>query len=233
MARAAISEGIHTMVATPHVNLRYGAEPETIPSAVEELRAALLGKELAVSLLGGAEIALGRLPGLADEQLRTLCLGHSSYALVESPYSAVGSLIEESLFNLRVRGFRPVLAHPERCPEFQRDIGRLERLVEDGVACSISVGSIAGQFGETPRRFAHRLLERGLAHNVSSDAHDPVRRAPALRAAFRGSRGLRASADLQLWLTSTVPAAIVADQPLPPRPPFSTSSRWRRSTARR
>lgn len=227
MARTALDDGIHTIVATPHVNLRYGAEPEAIGARVEELRAALARDELPITLLSGAEISLSRLPGLDHDQLRTLCLGHSSYALIESPYSPVGSLIEESVFELQVHGFRPLLAHPERCPEFRRDVARLERLVESGVACSISAGSIVGQFGDTVRRFTFRLLQQGLVHNVSSDAHDPVRRAPGLRAALRVRKSPLASPGLQLWLTSTVPTAILADEPLPPRPSISRPSRWR------
>ncbi len=232
MVQAALDDGIHTIVATPHVNHRYGSEPEAIGTRVEELRAALARDRLPISLLAGAEIALSRLPGLDDEEIRMLCLGDSSCALVESPYTAVGSLMEESLFDLKVRGFRPLLAHPERCPEFQRDVPRLERLVDGGAVCSISAGSIAGQFGETVRRFAMRLLERELVHNVSSDAHDPVRRAPRLRASLSDPKSLPGNAGLQLWMTSTVPVAILADEPLPPRPPIQTSSRWRRLTAR-
>ena len=232
MARAAFDDGIETIVATPHVNHRYGADTARIGAGVEDLRAALTRAEVPISVLGGAEVALGRLPGLDWDEVRTLCLGHSSYLLVESPYSAVGSLMEESVFDLLVHGFHPLLAHPERCPEFQRDVGRLETLVDRGVMCSISAGSIVGQFGDTVRRFAGRLLDRGLVHNVSSDAHDPVHRAPELRQAFRGPKSPFRDTLLQLWLTSAVPAAILADEPPPPRPQIASPSRWQRVVRR-
>lgn len=232
MARAALAEGIHTIVATPHFNLRYDAEPDAIAAGIDELRAALARDELSLTVLGGAEIAFSRLAGLEPRELSDLCLGHSSYLLVESPYTTAGSLIEESIFDLEVRGFHPLLAHPERCPEFQRDLPRLERLVGRGAACSISAGSLNGQFGETVRRFAFRLVERGLAHNVSTDAHDPVRRPPRLRSAFRAQRNPVLGSDLQTWLTFTVPAAILADESLPPRPQISAPSRSRRWTSR-
>lgn len=228
MAQAALSEGIHTIVATPHVNLEYGIEGDLLRERVGELRAALSREQLPLSVVSGAEIAVARIAGLDDAQLQELCLGLSSYALVESPYVGAGSLIEQSVFDLQVRGFRPVLAHPERCPEFQRDIARLERLVERGVACSMNAGSIVGQFGQTVRRFAHRLVKRELVHNVSSDAHDPVKRPPALRVAFQALEIPLGNAALQRWLTSTVPAAILADEPLPPRPRNTRPSRWRR-----
>ena len=232
MAQAALDDGIDAIVATPHVNMRYGLDPDAIPPRVEELQATLVRADLPLSLLCGAEIALSRLPGLGEDQIRSLCLGHSSYVLIESPYSPVGSVIEQSLFELRVRGFRPVLAHPERCPEFRRSIPRLTRLVENGVTCSVSAGSIVGQFGPAVRRFAGRLLELGLVHNVSSDAHDTVRRTPRLSAAFRDQKAPLSNPDMRLWLTSTVPAAILRDEPIPPPPPMPGSSRWWRPTGR-
>jgi protein-tyrosine phosphatase len=232
MARSALGDGIETVVATPHVNVRYGVEPESIRSAVGELNAELEREGLPLSVLGGAEIAFSRIPGLDDQQLRELCLGRSTYALLESPYNAAGALVEEAVFSLKVRGFRPVLAHPERCPEFQRDVARLERLVEGGVACSISAGSIRGQFGEPVKRFAFQLLRRGLVHNVSTDAHSSVRRPPVLRTAFRGSGNPFATSGLQRWLTDAVPAAILADEPLPPAPRPAPSARWRRLISR-
>lgn len=233
MVQAALEDGIQTIVATPHVNRRYHVDGDTIAARVADLRAALAEEELPVTLLFGAEISLSRLPGLDDDHLRTLCLGQSSYVLVESPYTSTGSLIEESIFDLHARGFRPLLAHPERCPEFQRNIPRLRCLVAGGVACSVSAGSIQGHFGDVVRRFSNRLLEEGLVHNVSSDAHDLGTRPPALRAAFCAPKSAFGSPGLQLWLTGTVPAAILADEPLPPRPSVSKPSRWRRLTDRR
>ncbi len=233
MARAALDEGIHTVVATPHVNLEYGVVPEEIEDRVEALQAALAAEGLPLHVFSGAEVALNRCGGFSDAELRRLCLGRSSYALIESPYSRAGSLIEDVLFDLQVRGFRPLLAHPERCPEFQSDLPRLERLVDRGIACSVSAGSLVGQFGRTVKRFACRLLDEQLVHNLSSDAHDPARRPLSLRvAAGDRSRQVMSPAGLR-WLTETVPAGILADEPLPARRRRpSERSPWSRLLAR-
>ena len=232
MVRAAVDNGIQTIVATPHVNVRYETDAETIAGRVADLRAVLAENELPITLLSGAEISLSRLPGLNDDDLRALCLGQGSYILVESPYTRAGSLIEESIFDLQVRGFRILLAHPERCPEFQRDPGRLQRLVQNGTACSVSAGSTKGQFGDAVRRFASRLLEWGLVHNVSSDAHDPVNRPPALLTPLRAPRSPFGSIEVQSWLTSDVPTAILADESPPPAPSVLRPKRWRRLAPR-
>ena len=233
MARVALQGGIETIVATPHINLRYGLEGEDIAERVAALRAALAEERVPITVLPGAEIALTRLAGLDDSQLRALCIGQSSCALIESPYTTAGEVIEEAIFELQVRGFRPLLAHPERCPEFQQDSGRLTRLVERGVTCSVNAGSLVGQFGRTAKRTASRLLDEQLLHNLSSDGHDPVQRAPALGVAFDGDDRLSDAHPLQRWLTTAVPAAILADAPLPPRPPAEASRSQRHWRLRR
>jgi protein-tyrosine phosphatase len=133
---------------------------------------------------------------------------------LEPPYTAVVTGVDAVVQDVLRDGHRVVLAHPERCPGFRRDPRLLADLVSDGVLTSITASSLTGRFGSEVRRFALLLLARGLAHNVTSDAHDHVRRppgiAPELRAA--GAQGL------QDWLMRAVPEAILAGAEPPPRP---------------
>ena len=73
-----------------------------------------------------------------------------------------------------------LLAHPERCPAFQRRPDRLVRLVEKGALCSVTAASLAGRFGRTARRYTLAMMRDGLVHDISSDAHDHERRSPAI-----------------------------------------------------
>ena len=59
--------------------------------------------------------------------------------LVESPYQQATDTVEDTLFNLQLAGFRPVLAHPERSPSFMSNPDRLETMVERGVSRLVSV----------------------------------------------------------------------------------------------
>jgi protein-tyrosine phosphatase len=86
-------------------------------------------------------------------------------------------------------------------------------MVERGALAQVTTGSLAGGFGDIPRRSALAMIEQGLAHVLSSDAHDPIRRSPDLRTA-----GDMLDATQHEWMTATAPAAIVAGRPLPPRP---------------
>ena len=135
-------------------------------------------------MLPGGEIAIWRLVDLDDAALRALALAGGPYLLVESPFSPVVGDFEPMVLDLHARGHRVLLAHPERCPAFQRDPERLERLAGAGVLVQLTAGSMAGAFGTTVRRFTAALLREGLVHVVASDAHDAVRRPPGLRDGF-------------------------------------------------
>lgn len=234
MARAAVSDGIGTIVATPHINPTYDTDPDRLEELTRELNALLAGAEIPITVLAGAEVAVSSVAELSDRALGKACLGSGPSLLVESPYTRTVTFLEELLFDLQVRDFRPVLAHPERCPSFQADIDRLRELVRRGVLCSVNAGSMAGAFGSTVRRFVLRLFEEGLVHDVASDSHDPSRRPPSLSVGFQGAEdalpGISAQAS---WFTDSAPAAILAGDPLPPGPdPPSRSSRWRRLARR-
>jgi tyrosine-protein phosphatase YwqE len=64
------------------------------------------------------------------------------------------------------------------------------------------------------------MLAEGLVHDISSDAHDAVRRGPDLRAGLEAAeRELPGAAALADWLAVDVPQAILDGSPVPPRPP--------------
>lgn len=226
LAEAYVREGIETVAATPHLSPDYPTPPEAICRAVAELRAALERAGIPLAVVGGAEIAFPSLPGLATEALRGLTLGGADTLLLESPYGAGEALLEEAVFDLQVRGFRVLLAHPERSPSFQERPERLAALVERGTLCSVNAGSMRGRFGKRVRRTAVELFRRGLVHDVASDAHDVRTRPPGLRSGFealeRELPGLRRQAA---WYTREVPAALLEGVALPPRPQATVQRR--------
>jgi len=235
LARAAVAAGTTLMVATPHVNHDHDVQPTAIHDAVERLRWELDRNGIALELRPGAEIALSRMTTLTESELASMRLGGGPYLLLESPFtSAVGDL-EKIVFELRLSGHEVLLAHPERCPAFQRDPGLLRRLVDKGALVSITAGSMTGDFGGTVRRFCLDLLAEGLVHDVASDAHDDDRRPPGVAGAFEAAeRELPGVSDRREWLTQLVPAAILAGErlPAPPPPPGRARGGWRKLTRR-
>lgn len=228
LARDAAAAGSGVVVATPHVNRRFANDADKIATAVAELNSRVAAEGIELEVRAGAEIAISRAIELEPEELRRLTLGGGPWLLLEPPFTPQASGVDILLRDMQQRGHRIVLAHPERCPAFQRDPRMLRSLVGEGVLTSITAGSLSGRFGREVRRFAMRLVAEGIVHNVASDAHDRDARPPSIAAELAQS-GLGAFAD---WWTRDVPEAILSGGEIPRRPPVplpepTQPRRWR------
>jgi protein-tyrosine phosphatase len=168
-----------------------------------------------IELLPGGELDCVVAQSLDDSALRRFGLGgNPALLLVETPLQGWPLDLGELLFQLRARGFRLVLAHPERNTEVQEEPERLRPIVDAGVLVQLTAASVDGRLGRAQASASRALLDARLAHLIASDAH-----APAIRAI-----GMTAAAEavgddaLARWLTHAVPAALLAGAPLPERP---------------
>jgi protein-tyrosine phosphatase len=215
IATAAASDGVRVLAATPHVRADYPTSAEAMERALAETQAAVREAGVEIELRPGGEIAIDYLPRLDDDALRRFGLGgNPSVLLVETPYFGWPLGMNELIFSLRTKRLTPVLGHPERNAEVAANPERLRPLVEAGALVQVTAASVDGRLGRAARETAFALLERELVHMLASDAHEAsLREAGLSRAAAELGED-----DLAQWLVEGVPAAILADQPLPARP---------------
>lgn len=226
MGRAAVAGGVQAIVATPHVSPTYRNDPHTLAQRVAQVQAALDAERVELRVHTGAEIAHSLLTELSADALRACGLGGGDYLLLEPPLSGPAPFIERMAQDLQQRGFKIVIAHPERIAAFQRNIGIVEKLVRQGCLTSVTAGSLTGQFGGTVKRFTQDLFAQGLVHNLASDAHDSRHRSPALRPML--DRAVAELPELEQWLgylTLEVPRAILAGADPPADPPVFAARR--------
>jgi protein-tyrosine phosphatase len=227
MARAALADGIRTIAATPHVRDDYPTSADEMERGVHDVRHALTSNGIDLEVVTGGEIALERLQALEPNALARFALGDAGrHVLLEFPYYGWPLDLETRVFELRGKGLAVVVAHPERNAEVQAAPARLERVVERGVLVQLTSASLDGRLGRRAQKAAFELLERGLAHLVASDAHDPGVRAVGLGSAVAALN----DEELARWLTVDVPAAIVAGDGIPAR---RASAKRRRRRFRR
>lgn len=218
-ARVAVASGTTILVATPHIDHHWNVNPIDVRRYAAMLAQELRSEDIALEIRTGGEIDLARLADLAPDELDAVRLGDGPYLLLESPLSPSAGDFDALMLSIHARGQPILLAHPERSPLFQSEPERLIRLVDAGLLCSVTAGSLRGQFGEHVRQFTLEMLREGLVHDVASDCHDHLRRPPgladALEDAEREIPGVGGQSD---WLTRLAPAAILAGEPLPPKP---------------
>jgi len=176
----------------------------------------------------GAEVMLNVPdPDLSDDRLR---LAGTPFALVEYPMLRLPPVNAEfALMQLRVRGWMPIVAHPERYRNLDPSLVELARFRNAGAYLQMNVGSLFGDYGKTAAGHARRILLAGEADYVSSDYH--ARGEPGIQRFVRAmvDAGFSEQADL---LTVTNPARLLAGEPplrVPPiQAPNEPRSLWER-----
>jgi protein-tyrosine phosphatase len=234
LARAAAAGGTQVLVATPHVNRQHRNDARTIARLVGQLNERLLDEEVGadgtpLQVRAGAEVALTQLAEIDPAELDRLTLGGGGWLLVEPPFAPVAPHLDELMLGLARAGRRTVIAHPERCPAFQRNPEMVARLVSEGFLTSVTAGSLDGRFGTAARRLALDLAHDGLLHNVTSDAHDHVHRPPSIAPELQAA-GLAALSE---WLVEAVPRTILDGGEIPPRPQAAPGATARQASRRR
>lgn len=173
MARTAVDQGIHTLIATPHHgNGTYLNEAEVVFDAVERLNSEIDTAEIPLKVLPGQEIRVRRqlLNELVENKL--LSLHGTRYILLEFPFIGIPDYADEIIHELRVMNLIPVIAHPERYADIVYRPERLYEFVQQGALSQLTAQSVTGSFGKKLQTVSLDLCRRNLVHFIASDAHD-------------------------------------------------------------
>ncbi|HDN79824.1 MAG: phosphotransferase [Chloroflexi bacterium] len=225
MARQAWREGIRKLVATPHnYGFRAKLTKELVLSLVEELRKRLEEEGLQIELYPGVEVML--MPDIFHflEAGTAFTLNSSRYILVELPLFSYPVYTEEVLFRLQVKGYKPILAHPERNTVFQERPELLYSLVKRGILVQLTSGSITGELGGIPYHVSHLFLRHRWAHIIASDAHSPMWRPPFIKDAVEEAAKIVGEEKAKAMVTS-VPEAILNDEEIEVEEPLEYKPR--------
>jgi protein-tyrosine phosphatase len=185
MARMAVTDGIGTVVVTPHQlgNYRHNGGA-LVRARTAELQRLLVEHQIPLRVLPGADVRIevdmlalvrrGDVLTLADRR---------RHVLLELPHELYMPL-EPLLAELRSARLVGILSHPERNLGLLEDPRPVRRLVDAGCLMQVTAGSLLGTFGEPIKKLAESLVAQGLVHFVSTDAHGLKSRRPVMHKAF-------------------------------------------------
>lgn len=86
----------------------------------------------------------------------------NNFLLVENPFVQEAWDLDNRLFDLNVKGYRPVLAHPERYTYYFPHPERYEQIHAAGTLFQVNLLSLAGYYGKEIKRVAEILVEKTL-----------------------------------------------------------------------
>ncbi|AOY75599.1 tyrosine-protein phosphatase [Clostridium formicaceticum] len=190
MAEIAVKEGITQMVATPHyIPEVFTTDAKTLLMKIEEINAFLKEKGLALEILSGNEAYLSLdLPQRLKNQ-EILSINKGPYVLLELPMADIPNYTEDVLYEMRLLGYKPIIAHPERYGKIIENPNLLKEWIEQGNYAQINTMSITGALGKEIQETAKILLKHGMIHCIGTDAHSPRGRAPKIKKALHIMEG--------------------------------------------
>ena len=231
MLKAAANAGTAVIAATPHVRSDFpDVHIREIARRCSHLQDAATNAGIDIQIVPGAELSLVWALEATDEELKLTSYGQKgNILLIETPSDSVIGF-SALLHRLRTRGFRVLLAHPERSADYQQDPQELLELVEQGVLLQVNADALLARRRNSPAAsLGHRLCSGGFAHVLASDGH----RAESWRPVTRLAQASEAAANLcgrarARWMTETLPKAILEGTALPPEPLLvKRQPRWR------
>ena len=167
--------GYKKVIVTPH--FQHPRFPNTEDDIVR--RYEQLCKEAAAA---GIEIEMGGIAGeyridsgfkARLESPRFLKIA-DKYVLVEFSLHQQMMGCDEMIFDMQMKGYEVILAHPERYPYLNIDGTRIEQLLNQGVYLQVNILSLGGFYGDEAKRRAFTMIERGWVSFLGTDTHNAL-----------------------------------------------------------
>jgi len=164
--------GYRKLIITPHIMAdSYPNNKETITSGLNKLKKELKNKEINIEIGVAAEHYLDE--NFLENLIRKDVLAiKDEYLLFETSYISKPINLEEIIYEIKIHGYKPIFAHPER----YRYISNLEieykRLKELNVYFQVNINSLGGYYGKDAQKKSMFLLDNGYIDFLGSDVHN-------------------------------------------------------------
>lgn len=174
LSRRMAAMGYRKIITTPHVSAdHYPNTREVILEGRDAVRERWSGE---CGVWRGVEIDVAAeyfLDEYFEELLNTqpLLTLPGKRVLIEMAGVAPAHNLHDTIFKIRTKGYRPVMAHPERYPYYMRDFSGVERLKDYGCELQVNLLSLAGQYGSAIREQGFKIVRKGLADFLCTDLH--------------------------------------------------------------
>jgi Capsular polysaccharide biosynthesis protein len=167
-----IQLGYTRIITTPHVmSDAYRNTTAGILEKLGELKEYLKQKDINIPVSAAAEYYLDEsLLKMIDTNQPLLTFGEN-YLLFETNFITEPFNLKEFIFLASTKGYRPVLAHPERYLYLHNNFDKVQDLLDRGVLMQMNISSLTGYYSNPVRQMAFKLVDRKMIHWLGSDCH--------------------------------------------------------------
>ena len=179
MLKLAADQGITDVINTVHymhpkmdnkkVNFKI------IENEITNLQNNLNEANIPVKLHSASEVFfIPEISKLINDPLATF--SKKKYMLIEFYPNLIPELQRKILFDLKMNGVNPIIAHPERYLAVQENINIVYDWLNSGCLIQVDAGSVLGSFGNKTKKVSEKIIKNGWCQIVGSDAHNDNKR---------------------------------------------------------
>ena len=167
------SVGFDNIIMTPHYidGSRYVSNNEEKYKKLEILRNAVKEENIDINLYVGNEIFISDhiIEGVAEGNISPL--NNGKYLLVEIPFHSQILGLADIFYEMKIAGYIPILAHPERYIYFQKNYDLVDELKEEGILFQCNFSSILGDYGDNAKKLLKYMLKNKYVDYLGTDIH--------------------------------------------------------------
>ena len=167
--------GFNKVYITPHFqHPRFDNDEEDIRRRYQEMKLRAVEAAVDIEMAGVAgeyRIDSGFKNRLENPRFLQVA---GKYVLVEFSLHQQMMGCDEMIFDLQMKGYDIILAHPERYPYLNVLGSRMEQLKNQGVFFQINALSLGGFYGEEAEKRAYQMLENGWVEFMGTDTHNTM-----------------------------------------------------------
>lgn len=165
--------GFTGIISTSHyLQGYYECDESSRNSLIEQLKKQIQSNNLTnMNLYLGSEIYVTEEMTDLIEQQKASTINGTDYLLFELPMNSKPLFAKSIVYKLVERGYRPIIAHPERYSYVKEDINFVKELKEIGALFQSNYGSAIGMYGIEAKKTLKKLLKNDYISFLGSDVH--------------------------------------------------------------
>ncbi len=163
--------GYKKLITTPHVSDMFPNSTKTILDGYANLKLELKKRDIDIEIEVAAEYYAD---DTFEELLKNrdiLTFGKEKYLLFELSYFTLPSDLDSLIHEIKMSGYTPILAHPERYVYFHNDISQYHHIKSLGVLFQINFISLENYYSLEVTNVVKKLIVEGLVDFIGSDIH--------------------------------------------------------------
>lgn len=163
--------GFKQIVTTPHIKFdHYKNTPDIILNGLKTLQENLKVNDINIPVRAAAEYYVDDIFMELLEEGNLLTI-QKNEVLIEFSFMFEPMNLLSTIFKIQTKGYKPIVAHPERYVYFHQKPEIYTQLRERGCYLQLNALSILGYYGRREKDVAEKLLQQNMYDYCGSDMH--------------------------------------------------------------